>query len=176
MIALSGKILFTTLPEIDSDKVIRLSSNRDLPLPIRKNEIFVLDSGEIPSGFWGYLAFDDHGTKVDATDVPLVQLDPEMSHLADGDVIRISSSLQRIRVLYRAQSPHNFFLLTERCNHYCLMCSQPPKTKDDSYLIENIKDVLRLASKDSVEIGFTGGEPTLLGEDFIDLVRLAAVR
>jgi His-Xaa-Ser system radical SAM maturase HxsC len=173
MIALSGKILFATLPEINSDKVIRLSSNRGLPLPIRKSEIFILDSGEIPSGFWGYLAFDDQGIKADASDVPLIRLDSEMSHLADGDVIRISSNFQRIRVVYRAQSPHNFFLLTERCNHYCLMCSQPPKPQDDSYLIENIKDVLRLASRDSVEIGFTGGEPTILGEDFIDLVRLA---
>ena len=121
MIALSGMILFSSLPEIEADKVIRLSSNREMPMPLRKTEIFILDGGELPSGFWGYLAFDDQSPEIDASDSPLIRLNSEMSHLADGDIIRISSGFQRVRVLYRARSPHNFLLLTERCNHYCLV-------------------------------------------------------
>ena len=35
---------------------------------------------------------------------------------------------RRFRALYRRNSSHNSFLVTERCNHYCLMCSQPPRS------------------------------------------------
>ena len=173
MIPLKGKILYSNLAEGGQDRVVRLSSNREMPLPLRESEIFVVDNGEIPSGYWAYLVFGDDRLELDALDVPVLRLDAEMSHLSEGDIIRVSDVQGRVRVLYRVRSPHNFLLLTERCNHYCLMCSQPPKTQDDSYLVEDIKNVLRLASRQSVEIGFTGGEPTLLGDDFIDLVRLA---
>ncbi len=173
MIPLNGKILLSTLPKIGKDKVIRLSNNQNMPLPLRKSEVFILSGREVPSGFWGYITFNDQSQEYDAPDVPLLCLNSEMSHLTDGDIIRVSNDSKRVRVLYRKQSQHNFILLTEQCNHYCLMCSQPPKTQDDSYLVENTKDVLRLASRGSDEIGFTGGEPTLLGDDFINLVRLA---
>ena len=29
----------------------------------------------------------------------------------------------KLRTLYRRSSSHNSFLMTERCNHYCLMCT-----------------------------------------------------
>jgi hypothetical protein len=48
-------------------------------------------------------------------------------------VLRIEPETGRVRVLYRRSSRHNFFLVTERCNNYCLMCSQPPKSVDDEW-------------------------------------------
>ena len=76
-----------------------------------------------------------------------------------------------VRVLYRRNSRHNHFLLTERCNHYCLMCSQPPKTIDDSWIIDDVLATIPLIDPSTPEIGFTGGEPTLLGDGFFRVLR-----
>src|SRR5207237_263494 len=51
--------------------------------------------------------------------------------------------------------------VTERCNHYCLMCSQPPKDIDDGWIIDEISDAIDLIDPRTESIGFTGGEPLL---------------
>ncbi|BDB44749.1 MULTISPECIES: hypothetical protein [Mycobacterium] len=56
-----------------------------------------------------------------------VRLPAAFAELGDGDVLSIHPPSGRVRVLYRRSSRHNYFLVTERCNNYCLMCSQPPK-------------------------------------------------
>jgi organic radical activating enzyme len=78
----------------------------------------------------------------------------------------------RIRAIWCHQSRQNSILFTERCNHYCLMCSQPPKTANDDPLLDDAFELVRLLSPDTAELGFTGGEPTLYGERLIDLLRL----
>ena len=136
--------------------------------------MFIVDSEVIPRDFWGYLTIDGSHVETTNGNGRWFQVDKELGYLDDGDIVRLSSDLRRIRVLFRNNpAAQNSLLLTEQCNHYCLMCSQPPKVIDDSHLVENIKDVLRLASRDCKELGFTGGEPTLLGDHFLDLVRLA---
>ena len=57
----------------------------------------------------------------------LVCLDGRFGYLAAGDVIAFDPGSRQFRVLFRRASKHNSFLVTERCNHYCLMCSQPPR-------------------------------------------------
>ena len=101
-----------------------------------------------------------------------VRLPPELDYLCGDDVIAISDDGQRIRVLWRQQSRQNSILLTERCNHYCLMCSQPPKTAIDDHLLSQARELIRVLPRDIAEIGFTGGEPTLYGDDLIELLRL----
>ncbi len=173
LIPLRAKILRSSLDTLVEDKVIRVSRNRDRPAALSRDEIFIADKDTVPKGFWGYMVFEDDYVDAVHSKLDMLVIASELAYLADGDVIRISSDLQRIRVLFRVNALQNSLLLTERCDHYCLMCSQPPKNRDDSYLVKEIKDVLRLASRRSTEIGFTGGEPTLLGDDFISLVRLA---
>lgn len=92
-------------------------------------------------------------------------------YLRDGDVIAVAPERPSIRVLYRRNSTHNSFLLTERCNHYCLMCSQPPKDINDDWIVDELLEAIPLIAKETKEIGFTGGEPTLLGERFLRLVQ-----
>jgi His-Xaa-Ser system radical SAM maturase HxsC len=135
--------------------------------------LFVGRTDDQPPGFWGYISFGDEPSKCQGTDQRWFRISQDLSYLSDGDIVRIASDLKRIRVLFRVSSSQNSLLLTERCNHYCLMCSQPPKDIDDSHLIEDIKAVLRLAPRECPELGFTGGEPTLLGDDFLELVRLS---
>jgi His-Xaa-Ser system radical SAM maturase HxsC len=52
-----------------------------------------------------------------------------------------------------------------------LMCSQPPKDIDDGWIIDEILEALPLIDSTTLELGFTGGEPTLLGERFVNVLR-----
>jgi His-Xaa-Ser system radical SAM maturase HxsC len=92
--------------------------------------------------------------------------------LADGDVVRIQPRTGRVRVLYRRSSRHNFLLVTERCNNYCLMCSQPPKSVDDSWLMHEIEETLPLIDPATPSLTFTGGEPLTEWQRFIGLLDL----
>ncbi len=89
----------------------------------------------------------------------------------EGDILRIDLSAGTIGFLYRKASPHNALFITERCNSRCIMCSQPPRSIDDDYLIEEILEMLPLVSAETVEMGITGGEPTLLGEKLIQVIQ-----
>ena len=96
----------------------------------------------------------------------------ELSHLDEGDIVSLNAENLRLRVLVRKASNHNSILLTEQCNHYCLMCSQPPKNVDDSWLLDEAMEAVRQMPHNTREIGFTGGEPTLYGDRFIELMSL----
>ena len=100
---------------------------------------------------------------------------PTLSHLEDGDIISIGSD-GNINTLYRVNSFQNTLLVTERCNSNCLMCSQPPKDKEDiPYHFGIHKQLIPLIPKDCIELGISGGEPTLMGELFFELLMLLKV-
>lgn len=101
----------------------------------------------------------------------LITLPDTFDYLGDGDIVAVAWDRPSIRVLYRRNSPNNSFLLTERCNHYCLMCSQPPKDTNDDWIVDEVLEAIPLVNRATHEIGFTGGEPTLLGDRFLTLVR-----
>lgn len=90
-------------------------------------------------------------------------------YLADGDVIRVSPN-GYVRVLYRKGSRNNFILTTDQCNSYCLMCSQPPRKVDDRDRIAEHIRLVDLIDPDTKELVITGGEPTLLKDDFLRLI------
>ena len=97
-------------------------------------------------------------------------LDARFGYLAHGDVIAIDTGSGRLRSLYRRASTHNAFLVTERCNHYCLMCSQPPKDIDDGWIVDEIAEAINLIDPRTESIGFTGGEPLLERDRFLGLL------
>lgn len=101
-----------------------------------------------------------------------IRLPAILDHLSAGDVVSVSSDGTRLRVLWRRRSRLNSILLTERCDHYCLMCSQPPKEAMDDWLLDDARELIRLLPASTPGIGFTGGEPTLYGERLIDLLKL----
>jgi His-Xaa-Ser system radical SAM maturase HxsC len=98
-------------------------------------------------------------------------LPPQFGYLAEGDVLGFQTTSQRFRTLYRRASTHNSFLVTERCNHYCLMCSQPPRDVDDGWILEEIRVALRLVDTATHSLGFTGGEPLLDWCRFVDVLK-----
>jgi His-Xaa-Ser system radical SAM maturase HxsC len=87
-------------------------------------------------------------------------------HLSDGDVIAIDTN-GRVRTLFRRGSRSNTLFATERCNSFCLMCSQPPRRVVDDWRVQEMLCTVDLADRDVQEIGISGGEPTLLGDGFL---------
>lgn len=69
-----------------------------------------------------------------------------------------------------SSNAHTLFF-TNRCNHYCLMCSQPPTTDNDDYLIEDNMRIIELLDKELPVIGISGGEPTLLADNFVKIIK-----
>ena len=97
---------------------------------------------------------------------------PILEHLNEGDIISVEEN-GNINTLYRVNSHHNTLIATNRCNSNCIMCSQPPKDRDDiSYVYEINKKLIPLIPKYCIELGFSGGEPTMMGEYFFDLIEL----
>jgi His-Xaa-Ser system radical SAM maturase HxsC len=101
----------------------------------------------------------------------LVTVPPRYGYLDDGDVLGIDHSSRKFRTLFRRNSAHNSFLVTERCNNYCLMCSQPPKDIDDRWILNEIKESLPLVDPTTRALTFTGGEPLSDWPDFIRVLK-----
>jgi len=175
MLKLGGKII--RIHAVDVDKTITLakvSTSRNLPEVLRREMAYLVSDNQIPQGFAHYLLVEKHRHLVDALplDSDFSILPDDYSYIGDGDVIRLSADRQSIRVLFRASSPHNSILVTEQCNHYCLMCSQPPKAADDSWILDEIESLIPLIPKDTRELVFTGGEPTTSRERFLNIISL----
>lgn len=137
---------------------------------VRKDHVLLLREADLPEirGYAGVLT-----SRVlpgeDGLGTPAVHL-PSLHHLDDGDVVALSPN-GSVRTLYRIRSPHNSLFTTDRCNSFCLMCSQPPKQIDDQDRIHELMRLVELIDPATPELGITGGEPTLLKNDLLRLIR-----
>ena len=93
--------------------------------------------------------------------------------VSPGDVVRLIEGNSRVSVLYRRGSNSNTLFSTERCNSYCLMCSQPPREVDDSWLVDENLKIISLVDPFEHQLGISGGEPTLLGDDLLLILHQA---
>jgi His-Xaa-Ser system radical SAM maturase HxsC len=117
-------------------------------------------------GFTRAVLLGDH-PGADSSSFPNLLVAPEeFSYFADGDIIGFQPRSGKLRSLYRRGSAHNSFLVTERCNHNCLMCSQPPRNVDDRWVLDEISRALPLVDPETKSFAFTGGEPLLDWQEF----------
>ncbi len=94
----------------------------------------------------------------------------DLAALREGDVVYIEPG-GRVVVLYQAGSPHNCILATNRCNCLCLMCPQPPAEDPPDLWEQNLRLLSLLDPKETACLAITGGEPTLLGDRLVELIR-----
>lgn len=169
MLTLAGKVIEIKQQPASNRRIMGLSTNPQLPAPLRDGKAFLHKvAGPMPVGFKHYLTYSDQPLEL-PNSASCTVLGPEFAYLDDGDVIALGNG--RLRSLFRAASKHNSLLLTEQCNNYCLMCSQPPKQIDDRWLLDEAMEAVRLMPRETESLGITGGEPTLFGKGFIDLLR-----
>lgn len=152
--------------------LLRVATNPALPEVLARNAAFLCASPDIPVGFRIYMALQSNREYLKRVPpgAATAVLPDSASFLREGDIIRLSPSSSSYRVVFRSQANHVSILLTERCNHYCLMCSQPPRDVNDDWIMEEVEKLLPMIPMHTREIGFTGGEPTLYGERFIRLL------
>jgi His-Xaa-Ser system radical SAM maturase HxsC len=100
----------------------------------------------------------------------------DINKLSNGDIFlfRPNGTINRI---YNCLSKDNILFVTEQCNNHCLMCSQPPRIKDDiDYYFNLNSKLIRILPKELVKLCINGGEPTLLGGKLLDLLSKIAIQ
>lgn len=102
--------------------------------------------------------------------LPSIHSAADIEHLRTGDVVALTARTGQVRTVYRPDSSSNAIFATDRCNSFCLMCSQPPIDRDDSELVEMNLELIRLMEPAPVQLAITGGEPTLLGEGLLRIL------
>jgi His-Xaa-Ser system radical SAM maturase HxsC len=136
----------------------------------RSNSVLITEEASfLLKGFAGLIT-KDFGKK--KSSLPQIKVSGEVSDkLEEGDCVLIDKD-GTITVVWEKKSPTNALLLTEMCDCRCLMCPQPPKAHDET-LTERSKRILNLVKiEKNQHICLTGGEPTLLKEDFFDILKL----
>lgn len=116
---------------------------------------------------WG--AIVTHNDSLKTSTHQVIHLQEEYEHLDDGDIISILKN--QVYIYYKHHSSSNSLFLTERCDNSCIMCSQPPKNHDDSWRVNDAIRIISLLDNTPRTLGITGGEPTLLGNDFLDILQ-----
>lgn len=154
--------------------VAKITDNDAIPLALRGNLIFLNKNNlaNQPIGFKAYLIFDDRNVgSLGAGLDNVFSIPQEFNYLEADDIVVINPEKNSIKVIFRKNTPFNSILVTENCNNFCLMCSQPPRNINDRYLINEILSMIPLISPTAAEIGITGGEPTLLGDDLVTMFK-----
>lgn len=107
-------------------------------------------------------------------DVPHVRLDGPSALCKSGDVVELNPLQRKVAIRYRRGDTGNVLFATERCNSYCLMCSQPPREVEDDWRVHHLLDLIDLIDVAEPSLAISGGEPTLLGSGLVDIVRKCA--
>jgi His-Xaa-Ser system radical SAM maturase HxsC len=172
MLKLSGRAEAVGLTGVVGDDVWRVclpGSERTDTNAGRPLACLVRGGQAAPPGYGFYLTTGTApGTP--ALPGPTLRLGPELDHLDAGDIIHVPADGRRVTVLWKNSATHNGLLLTEQCDNYCLMCSQPPKDRDDSWLFDRAKKVISLLPEGAQSLSLTGGEPTLHADALISLL------
>lgn len=147
-----------------SSEILGIVTLKDRGVFSRGNYILVKDN--LLKTQAGYVA--TISTNSMATNKPHCQID-SIVQFDEGDVVLINTKGEII-FLYEINSAHNAIMATERCNHRCVMCPQPPILQEVDKTDFNLK-LISLFDKNTREVGITGGEPTLIGDKLFALIK-----
>lgn len=132
----------------------------------RSNEILVSCNVNKPA--LGYSATITSNKSIIDNGKPYCIVD-NMDNFHEGDIVVVNNQGEVIFV-YEIASNHNAIMATESCNHRCIMCPQPPIVQEKDKTPFNLK-LISLFDKGTEEIGITGGEPTLIGDNLFVLIK-----
>ena len=159
-----------------TDSIIGIVKTSDVPADERGKYVRFFSESESrnPStgaSLDGYRAILSHNELAGGINVPFTHRLRESDHIREGDIVALDGISGHVRSLYRPYELHHHLFVTERCNSNCLMCSQPPKDKDDvEALTQRNLELINLIQEPPPYLTITGGEPTLLGENLFKLI------
>lgn len=138
----------------------------------KRNTILKVEDFDInPKGYLAVITSKDINGNVPNLykNVPILYSIKQFDKFVDGDIVLLEFNKNMGTILYERNSHTNAILVTEKCNNYCLSCPQPPK--DDSFNRTQFnKKLIRLMDKNTEYLGITGGEPTLMGDELLELI------
>lgn len=156
--------------------ILGILTTEDLPVHERGTRIRFVSKQEsmsdiVRADLAGYRALLLHDALAGVPAIPSIHALRESDHLRHGDIVVLEGQSGLVRSLYRPYEEHHHLFVTERCNSNCLMCSQPPKDRDDiGALTARNLELIDLITEPPPYLTITGGEPTLLGERLFTLI------
>jgi His-Xaa-Ser system radical SAM maturase HxsC len=105
---------------------------------------------------------------------PWIVIPSEALDARPGDVIEVVPETSKVALRYRRGANNNILFATERCNSFCLMCSQPPRDIADDWRVSQICALTELIDKNEPTLTITGGEPTLLAHGLNRIIKHCA--
>lgn len=150
---------------VEDDIVGRITFGKKNILGRSKDILVCKDANSLST--FGYLATITETVAFKGKRKPYCIVD-DITEFHEGDVVVINTKGEIIFV-YEINSNHNALMATERCNHRCIMCPQPPILQEKDKTPFNLQ-LISLFNKNTQEIGITGGEPTLIGENLFTLI------
>jgi len=154
--------------------ILRVTKNINLPTVLAKESLFLDENSTTCDLDKFCLSGTVEKTSNQNLQTRDIYIPEQMSYIEEGDIVRVDLQNKTLKSLYRINSLHNSFLVTERCNSHCIMCSQPPKKANDDFLADDIIKMIPLINRDVKFLGITGGEATLLNEKFLQILSLIA--
>lgn len=150
---------------VEDDIVGRITFGKKNILGRSKDILVCKDANSLST--FGYLATITETVAFKGKRKPYCIVD-DITEFHEGDVVVINTKGEIIFV-YEINSNHNALMATERCNHRCIMCPQPPILQEKDKTPFNLQ-LISLFNKNTQEIGITEGEPTLIGDNLFTLI------
>lgn len=149
----------------------RITTKPTMPFLPNKSILLFLGGEERILG--KYMAILNKSPNPLKTRIPQVYNVTNAALLCEGDIVLIEPN-GKIQVLIEKNSDNNCLFLTDRCNCSCVMCPQPSEGGVEWSGISC--DLIALMARQSKCLGLTGGEPTLLGDKLLDIIRCCKER
>ena len=94
------------------------------------------------------------------------------SDYCEGDVFSINER-GIVGELFASESDSNSLVITPKCNSNCIMCPIPEAVRRTGITspTRELLEIIRYLPRTAKHITITGGEPTLIGEGFFDILR-----
>lgn len=143
----------------------------------KKNSAYVVHGYLVPEGYMAYIFDSSYPIEYIKN---LSQYFPQASilydvsmteELGDYDIISVNAN-GNIQIVYQDASSDNVLFITNKCNSNCIMCpdSIAHRKRDLGRRKEYLERIIELIPSDTPHITITGGEPTLLKWDFIEIL------
>lgn len=170
--AYDRKLIFHGISKNINNYIIGRVVTKNFEQVDNKNQlIMVSEKNEYVPGYKAYIT-NDNFKQLDDKIIKSCYGVKNIEHFIDGDIVRISDD-GLIRILYRIDSDDNVIFVTNQCNSNCIMCpdSDLVRKNGENVSIEELIEYIDYIPKDCKHLTITGGEPGLLKDNLIILLR-----
>jgi His-Xaa-Ser system radical SAM maturase HxsC len=151
--------------------------DRDGTNPQRESCVYVVQNYLVPQGYAAYLLGDDipdayaQNLAAYCPNASILYHVQNVAQFNNYDIVDVSENGD-IRTVYQDASSDNVLFITNQCNSNCIMCpdSNTARKSDMGSRIEYLQRLIELIPSDTAHLTITGGEPTLLKWDLLDML------